>query len=1654
MLAHTRSRHLALHLACAAALLYAGCGHNRPAGAAADSTPKADRHDNGLISVTESLLQGKVNGGQLELSIPVKALVAAAGSLDVSLRSVDGAKVTSQVSVSYSIDAGKSTTLHTTLSLPKGLDTQADRALYSVRVSEARQLPLRVTRSLLYVLTPYELLLDGPARVHLDKHASYRARVQDPLTHAPVQNTAVTLLLGQTGQPPQTLQGKTDDTGSAVFDVNVTTAGSYQVSAQVTDSGTQLQLVQDITAEAAGKKVLLTSDKPIYQPGQLIHVRALALTSPSNAPVQKQAVVFEVEDGKGNKVYKKSFMTDAYGIASTSFRLASVVNEGTYKLRALLGTVTGEKTVDVSHYALPKFAVTINADKPFYAPAEHVHGSIDSRYFFGKNVAGGKVLVEALTLDVGQTVFQQVMGVTDANGHMSFDITLPSALAGIPLQGGNALVSLRVTVTDTAGQEVKKEKALTVAPDAVSITLIPEATQLVPGVENRLHLFVTDPLGAPVAAAKAKVSGSLPAQTVQTDAYGHVELHWTPGGTSAHVDVALTTVDGTAVSKSFDFTSQTGGEHVLVRTDKSVYRLGETVKVQVLASNGETRVYVDWLNEGQAVDMRTLDVQKGVASFNMPLDASLIGDNRIEAYVVDADGNTVRAGRSIVVERAGALSVSLSTDKAKYKPGEAAKLTFTVNDEQGKPAVAALGVQIVDEAVFGLIDAQPGLLRTFFELEDAFATPQYEIAAPIVSFDKLLFEDVVATDAKKAQAAQTQAEASLAALTGNQMMGISAGSWQATIDATHTKLMPALTVEHGALIALLKPVVSAQAQVLLQQGCDVSQYYCAAINMPVGSALAAQIKNNVQFFDFWGNAYDDQSDGNSAAVFVSAGPDEKPATADDEKITIGFSDFGAAMWGGGSGGGFADAGAACLACQGAPGVGNAAGAAFGAAGTGGPVAATSDPTGSHATTTDSNPRVRSDFPETLYVNPSLITGADGTATVSLDMADSITSWRVSALANAQGGKLGGGQSGVTVFQDFFADVNFPAELTRGDEVDFPIVVYNYLKVAQSVQLTVDSAPWFTALGSVNTQLDLAAGEVKSVNIPVRVDQVGTQTLTVHAIGTKASDAVARSVRVVPDGMAMPVAQSGALGAGNATLSASFPGNAVPGSGQLYLDVFPAYLSQAVQGLDSLLQVPSGCFEQTTSTTWPNVLVARYMEQTKQVTPAIQLKAESLISAGYQRLLTFEHTGGGFSWFGMQDSAPYLSVTAFGLMEFADMAQVQEVDSAMRTRTRQWLITQQKADGSWPGDMTESFSFQSSVARNTAFVVWALAQDGDTGPELQRGLDYVKAHLTASDDAYTLALAANAYAAAAPSDPETSRLLAQLDAAKQASGSKFSWDSGSSETNFYCGGNDAAVATTALVAHAMITAGGYAGTVKGALDFITGSKDPNGNFGSTQATIWSLKTLLLAALHGTEGAVGTLDVKLDGQVFASVDLSKAQSDVMTRVDMSALAAAGAHSVDLSFAGTGKVGYNLVSTYNIPWAQVPVPATGPLSIAIAYDRASLLVNETVTAKVSVNNLTATVQNMVLVTLGVPPGFEVLTDDLASYLANAQLSHFELTGKQLTLYLTALAANAKQDFQYRLRATMPVKAADGGAEVHLYYQPDQKAQSASQLLVATVN
>jgi uncharacterized protein YfaS (alpha-2-macroglobulin family) len=162
--------------------------------------------------------------------------------------------------------------------------------------------------------------------------------------------------------------------------------------------------------------VLLTTEKPIYQPGQTIHVRALALDRSNHEAVGNRDLLFEVEDSRGNKVFKKATRTDEFGIASAEFGLADEVNLGTYHLRALLGEAGSESAnsaeiaLSVESYVLPKFKVDIDLAgrderaKHGYRPGDHVSGTIRAHYFFGKALEGAEVGVKATAMDVRMSV--------------------------------------------------------------------------------------------------------------------------------------------------------------------------------------------------------------------------------------------------------------------------------------------------------------------------------------------------------------------------------------------------------------------------------------------------------------------------------------------------------------------------------------------------------------------------------------------------------------------------------------------------------------------------------------------------------------------------------------------------------------------------------------------------------------------------------------------------------------------------------------------------------------------------------------------------------------------------------------------------------------------------------------------------------------------------------------------------------------------------------------------------------------------------------------------------------------------------------------------------------------------------------------------------
>jgi hypothetical protein len=188
------------------------------------------------------------------------------------------------------------------------------------------------------------------------------------------------------------------------------------------------------------------------------------------------------------------------------------------------------------------------------------------------------------------------------------------------------------------------------------------------------------------------------------------------------------------------------------------------------------------------------------------------------------------------------------------------------------------------------------------------------------------------------------------------------------------------------------------------------------------------------------------------------------------------------------------------------------------------------------------------------------------------------------------------------------------------------------------------------------------------------------------------------------------------------------------------------------------------------------------------------------------------------------------------------------------------------------------------------------------------------------------------------------------------------------------------------------------------------------------------------------------VTFDGQVLGTQHFDNFNKDVVWQVEVTTGIDNGAHLVVLDYDGVGGLSYQVVATHYIPWEESE-PTEGPLSISVSYDTTTVNVDDIITATVTIKNNDPEGKGMVLVTVGLPPGFALITDDLAKLQTEKKLANFEVTGKQLILYFDSIPAGEPTQVSYSLVAQYPVKAETGGAEAKYYYDAETSAEEESQ-------
>jgi uncharacterized protein YfaS (alpha-2-macroglobulin family) len=484
----------------------------------------------------------------------------------------------------------------------------------------------------------------------------------------------------------------------------------------------------------------------------------------------------------------------------------------------------------------------------------------------------------------------------------------------------------------------------------------------------------------------------------------------------------------------------------------------------------------------------------------------------------------------------------------------------------------------------------------------------------------------------------------------------------------------------------------------------------------------------------------------------------------------------------------------------------------------------------------------------------------------------------------------------------------------------------------------------------------------------------------------------------------------------------------------------------VEGLESVFRMPYGCFEQTSSCTYPNVLALDYLQRTRRSTPQAEAKARECIAAGYQRLLTFEVAGGGFDWFG--HSPANVILTAYGVLEFTDMARVHAIDPAVIGRAKAWLFGQQRPDGSWgAARATSTWGEVSGELLTTGYVAWALAEARAAGPELSRALGYVQGRVDELKSAYEQALAANAFLAAGGWEP-TGRALVERLAAQIKEGPEGAWAESAGYGPMLSRGASLGVEATALAALAFTRSGRHSdlARAKKALTWLARQKDAGGTWGTTQATILAIKALLAGsgAPLGAE-ADAAIAVAVNGKPAGTVRVTAETSDVLHLLSLTDHVRPGKNTVQLVGREGGAVPYQLVSTWWVPRGAA-APGARPLAIEARYDRTRLAVGEALTCSVRVRAGGSEPVAMPLVQLGLPPGFALDARALDALVERGRVARYELAPTHATLYLKELRPEAPLEFACRLVPRCAMRARIPASLVYEYYNPDNRAVSQS--------
>lgn len=333
-------------------------------------------------------------------------------------------------------------------------------------------------------------------QVDVAAYALYTEGPADSADRASVRRfDAELMLIGPDGkeQPLEPVDGWETGGGNHVQTAEV-------VLPEVPDGDYRLRVTVDSPVEEsshelalplyAAAKVHVITDRPLYEPGNAVRFRSVALRSQDLQPLEGRPGRWVVTDPTGEVFLEEDAPAGPWGVASGSFPLDRAATPGTWTVRWRSGGAEDAASFRVEPFTLPRFRVEASASQPFYAAGDRpvVRGEV--RYSSGAPVAGAAIEVswsaggEWPPPPDWMEARLPRRATTQANGR--FTLELPQVPTDLRR---TAVLHASLAATDPAGDRVEGAASVLLAEDPIQVSAVTELNDgLVAGFNNRVYL--------------------------------------------------------------------------------------------------------------------------------------------------------------------------------------------------------------------------------------------------------------------------------------------------------------------------------------------------------------------------------------------------------------------------------------------------------------------------------------------------------------------------------------------------------------------------------------------------------------------------------------------------------------------------------------------------------------------------------------------------------------------------------------------------------------------------------------------------------------------------------------------------------------------------------------------------------------------------------------------------------------------------------------------------------------------------------------------------------------------------------------------------------------------------------------------------------------